>query len=384
LFTLYALSSVIHGQEGERLTLRSFTLADRSQVTFHATPAGLEPQPPVLEEQETVERRFKFSVNYKDVSWAPQCGCYRTYEFYFQRSTGGPTTRFKVKAVPSGRLQDQWQQISFDIESGSVRDTGSISLPLAGSDSFQAVENASEPRQEVHLRGTSTIILKLKNGLPNSDIILEPPQELIDYDERLWYSPPKLKRIDSAQIRVPGGRTTALHYEVRPRPMEAVARSFFKVRPTDEHASLQLAVPYRNAHINDRSGQLEASIALRFKPILLLLGAGLLGGWALGSIARLLQSKQRRDRQAWTRSSATGLAVALIVEVVALFMVAMQSRFVFFDFELNPWETFPTVIIGLVCGLLGDESYNAIRRLLNLDDAQPQPGKGRAVTPAGR
>ena len=361
-------------QDGDVLSVRTFSFADGSQILFESSPAGDEVPDGGLDE-ETVNRRFRFRVDYANANWAVDCGCYRGYLFYVQRSSGGAVKRFKVRAFPSGRVQDQRQRVNFDVSLGSTRDSGAVNMPLAGAESLSGLARDSDAKHEVYLRGASQLRIPVKNLLLNTEIVVEPAPIASDFDDRLWAEAPKLI---SGPITIKPLQSAELIYEVQPRPWAAVERSFFKVRPTDEHASIRFSIPYKNPTLADRSARLDIQAAIRFKPLLLALVAGLTGGWFLGSIAKLLQPKQRTNLRLWMQSSATGLVAAIIVELIALFMVAMQSKFVFFTFDLDPWQTFPTVIIGLVCGLLGDESFAAMKRLLKLEGAaphspQPQP-----------
>ena len=99
---------------------------------------------------------------------------------------------------------------------------------------------------------------------------------------------------------------------------------------------------------------------IRFRPSILTLLLALATGVALGSLIPLLASKRGRV-STWGRATVTALVVAIILELVGIFLVANNSKFVLFGFNLDPWQTLPVLLLGIGNGLLGFEAAKKLK-----------------------
>jgi hypothetical protein len=104
----------------------------------------------------------------------------------------------------------------------------------------------------------------------------------------------------------------------------------------------------------------SAIVPVRFRPSILTLLAALVVGVLLGSLIPLLASK-RGSVRTWGRATGTAVVVAIILEMVGIFMVANNSKFVLFSFNLDPWQTLPVLLLGIANGLLGFEAAKRLK-----------------------
>jgi uncharacterized membrane protein YczE len=112
------------------------------------------------------------------------------------------------------------------------------------------------------------------------------------------------------------------------------------------------------------------TVPLRFRPSILSLLTSLIAGVALGSLIPLLASK-RGTMRTWGRATVTALVVAIILELVGIFLVANNSKFVLFGFNLDPWQTLPVLLLGIANGLLG---FEAAKKLKFIQDKKTDNG----------
>ena len=368
-------------QSDMTLQLRKQAFGTEASIDFAVSgvPAAAATDRPL--DELTKDRRFQFTVDTDQVAWFRSCTCFRSYVILIRRAgAGAQVWQFKVRATPTGSFPDQWLRVPFDVEEDGVTDEGEARLPLAGAQPLDAMEEirAAAPTP-VYLHGVSTITVDVKNT-SDTDISLEPLPELA-VDDRVWKRPHTL-RDGGKPIIVRPGATTRIAYNVEPRLESSINLSFFRLRPNEEHTAVSLEIPYRNSFIQERTGQLQATVSLRFRPHLIVLAAGLFAGVLLGSALRLVGRARRASWRVWARTTGQAALAAVVVECIAMFLVAMGSQFVFFTFELDPWQTFPTTIIGLVCGVMGEESIGAARRLLKLDEQKAEPRAESTAQPA--
>ena len=133
--------------------------------------------------------------------------------------------------------------------------------------------------------------------------------------------------------------------------------------PTDAdkpHTSLHVGVPYANPIFGNRTESIELAVPIRFRPSILTLLLALTTGVALGSLIPLLASKRGRV-STWGRATVTALVVAIILELVGIFLVANNSKFVLFGFNLDRWQTLPVLLLGIGNGLLGFEAAKKLK-----------------------
>ena len=239
------------------------------------------------------------------------------------------------------------------------------SVPVACGSPFQSgliVDEKSTQIEPVNLSGDGQVSVKVLNTLDiELDIQAQPD---VGESDQIWQKPPHADATNPSRIK-PGDSAT-LKINVLPHRVEASKVSFFGVRPQEEHVSIPVRIDYSNPMIQNRVGHINHNVRIRFRPVFLYLVAALALGLAVGSVARLPKLFSFRD---WLNESLRAAAVGVAAWVVGLFIVQFGSTLELFRFRLDPWQTIPTMLIGIVFGFLGDESVAAFKRLLNIPEA---------------
>jgi hypothetical protein len=351
------------------LTVTRVPLASGGDVQFIASAAAETTLPKFLElESSTSAHHFRFAVDMNEINWDGTCQCFRYYIFYFQAARSAAVVRFKVKATPSGTFADHWEVVRFTIDAAGQTDQGEINLPLASAGSLAGVAvQEIDKIQDAYLNGPSTLHVKLRNTLAGATVVVDVPPS-IAVDDRLWAAP--MQPLGSSrQESIAAGADADLAFQIAPRPFEAAQRSFLHLQTTQEHAGIPIVLMYSNPQFKNRSSPINVRIRTRFNPSLWQLLLALLVGVALGSVLKLAPVSAKASRAVWLRDSLIGLSAAVALWFLGLFLVGFGSQFVLFTFNFDPWQTLPTLIVGLVCGALGVESVAAVRRALNLGEA---------------
>jgi hypothetical protein len=250
--------------------------------------------------------------------------------------------------------------------SGSVQ----IALPVASAPGLEpkpllAISRSEARPEHVSLGGTTRIRLAVKN-LTKRMMVVVPSDIVVRSD------PADLWRAATASMREPAPLTLApdatetLNLELQPETWRAIEASFVPIETDKPHASLEVEVPYTNPLFGNRTGSAQASVPLRFRPSILTLLGALVLGTLLGSLVPLLGAKRARLLM-WSRATGTAIVVAIILELVGIFLVANNSKFVLFSFNLDPWQTLPVLLLGIANGLLGFEAAKKLKFIQDKD-----------------
>jgi hypothetical protein len=348
-----------------------------AHVTFTA-PAGIVvTSTPHTLDDETDHGTFHYYVDLSSLEWSTTgCLCFRHYTFYVQAASGGPIIRFKESATPVGTFPDQLEKVRFTVNIRGVKDGGTTVLPVANG---QPMEGAAivEYRdiQIVRVNGHSTVKVGTQPPPPNTKVVID-TSAAASYDDRLWLTAPE-PQPSSRHVTVDSSTGKLdLYFDVQPRPFAAAARSFFSVHSSDENAWIEFPIVVRNAAFTNREAHVVAKVHMHFDPSFWLLLSSLGGGLLTGCLLRLAVPAERRG---WPGNSGIAAVAAFAFWIFGAFLVAFGSKFVLFTFELDPWQALPTVIIGLLCGILGAHSVDTVRRMLHTDPvvASPPPNDNR-------
>lgn len=308
----------------------------------------------------TAKGLFAFDVDISNLRWAEDCRCLRHYVFYVRPRGTNVTTRFKVKARPVGRFQDRWEPVSFDMEYGNTRDTGTVRLPfLAQSpETDLLVQSNRDQIQEVNLHGARRLRFVLHNPLPDAAIAVQLPPVLRG-DETLWRTIAP-ESTQASTVTIPGGRQRTIDVIVQPEPVAAARASLPPSLPTKVHTTIEAEFGYSNASVQGRADVLLGTAKVRFAPGLGVLLIALLAGVSLGAALAFVVPRLARPGTKRVRFIASALLAALVLELVGMFLVAQNSRFVLFGFDLDPWQTLPTALVGIGAGILGSRVADII------------------------
>jgi hypothetical protein len=264
------------------------------------------------------------------------------------------TTRHKFKAIPSGSFPDQYVQITITIKEGDRTDVDTLAVPVGSAPGLQpkVVEVAThKPLESVLLSGTSELQVTVTNvgTMPVSVQRLSVDPEQND----LWIEPPVFDGIVTPFDLAPQSPLT-FKLVAKPHTRRAMGMSWPPTDNNQRHTTFSVAALYVNPLFQNRSGQTSLSVPIRFQPNLLSLALALVLGVLLGTLVLWLTQKAHwRGR---LQAFATALLVGMILEMVGMFLVAKDSKFVLFGYNLDPWQSLPVVLLGTGVGLLGLKS----------------------------
>jgi hypothetical protein len=303
---------------------------------------------------QTAAGAFAYGVDIKDLGWASDCRCFR-YIIITVKSRSGQLTRHKIKQHPSGTFHDKNVQVKLTISDGTVSDHDDISLPIASAPGVGPLPKLTiqhrEPLAAVTLGGETEILLTVQNHNAESAMIV-PAELTVDSDHpRLWRTPPAIVGA-TFPLSVPPGARQTIRLRLEPDPWQAVRASFVPSSNDKPHTVIRLRWAHANPLFNQREMVSDTELPIRFHPSVFALLAALIGGVLLGSVVLYLRQRTMPFRN-WSRAAVTALAASLVLELIAVFLVANNSKFVIFNFDLDPWQTLPVVLLGIGNGLLG-------------------------------
>jgi hypothetical protein len=306
---------------------------------------------------------FQYGLAANEVRWADECRCFRYYVINVKSSATGALTRHKFKAIPSGSFPDQYVQITMAITEGDKTDTDTIALAVGSAPGLQprVVEVAPHrPLESVLLSGTSGLQVSLTNTGTMPVVV----QSIFVVPEQadLWVEPPSVDSV-ALPLTLQPQTTQALKVIVKPLTQKAIGLSWPPSESSQRHTTFSIGVNYENPLFQNRRGQTSLSVPIRFQPNLIALGTALGVGVLLGSLV-LLSRRKVTIWKPWLRALGTALLVGIILELVGMFLVAKESKFVLFGFNLDPWQSLPVVLLGTGVGLLGVKSAEQLSKVI--------------------
>lgn len=324
-------------------------------------PVAVDGEIPALPDQ-TTNGLFDYAIDTSDISWSADCRCFRYYTLTVRTRRTGAISRHKFKAVPTGSFEDARVPVTLTITDGNASDDDGVSLPVASAPGLEPKPLVSiEPRvkpEPISLGGVSEIGLDLRNPSKVVSVQIPSPITITPADAGFWRSPPA---ITNATYPLTIAPNTAVQVTVRlePKTRRAVETSLVPSVKEKEHSTLRIAIPYANAQFRERSGVAELKLPVRFHPGIYVLVGSLFAGVVLGSLIPAL-APARRPRGHWWRAAATAAVVAIALEALGMILVANNSKFMVFNFDLDPWQTLPVLLLGFGMGVLG---FKAAERL---------------------
>jgi hypothetical protein len=280
-------------------------------------------------------------------------------------------SRHKFKAHPSGSFDDQRVLVRLTIADATppkTTDFDDVSLPVASAPGLEpgplVSVQAREQMASVSLGGVSEIQLIIRN--PSKHTAVQVPFEIVVIPDKtvLWTGESIIESRSYPLVLAPN-TSEVIRLKVQPNTWQAIQTSIVPTSSEKPHTALHLKVPYTNTQFQQRDGIMELDVPIRFRPSIISLAIALVLGVALGSLVQLV-SRKAGSLGCWYRATGTAVVAAVVLELVAIFMVANNSKFVVFNFEIDPWQTLTVVLLGVGNGLLGLE---AARRFKILKDA---------------
>lgn len=318
---------------------------------------------PIQMQDEIANGAFEYAIDTSQIKWVTDCSCFRHYVIVVRTRATGQVTRHKFRALPSGSFDDQYAEITMAIRDSRSSGSVQIALPVASAPGLEPKPLLEITRQQtrpeyVSLGGATRLRLAVKNVTKRMIVVV--PSDIVVRAEPgdLWTSATATMR-DPAPFNLAPDATEVLQVDVQPETWRAIETSLVPIETDKEHATLQIDVPYTNPVFGNRTGVVQTSVPLRFRPSILTLLAALVVGTLLGSLIPLLA--KRSGLLTWSRATATAIVVAIILELAGIFLVANNSKFVLFGFNLDPWQTLPVLLLGIANGLLGFEAAKKLK-----------------------
>jgi hypothetical protein len=321
-------------------------------------------------QDELADGAFEYSIDASSLNWATECTCYRYYVILVRTRATGEVTRHKFKAIPSGSFEDQFAEVKLTIRDAARAGEVRVALPVASAPTLEAkplleVSRSDDGPAPVSLGGETRLRLTVQNNLKRMTV--EIPSAIVVRPDAgdLWAEAAVRvaeggERGEGALLSLKPGARETLTLHVRPQTSSAIEQSLIPIESDKFHTRLHLDIPYTNPLFGNREGAVSAIVPVRFRPSILTLLAALVVGVLLGSLIPLLASK-RGSVRTWGRATGTAVVVAIILEMVGIFLVANNSKFVLFSFNLDPWQTLPVLLLGIANGLLGFEAAKRLK-----------------------
>jgi hypothetical protein len=322
---------------------------------------------------ETSDGAYKYAVDTSALSWRPDCTCYRYYVIFARSRANGVLTRHKFKGIPSGSFPDQRAPVRLSIEDAAGTHTDDIALPVASAPGLEPVPildiKTDRTLWPVSLGGVTDIQITLSNSSPDDTVEIRDVVLATDA-AKVWKTAPSLPDAKLSFTLTPKNSRT-LTVRLEPAVKHAIGISFPPTSPDLSHTTLRLEVPYSSQMFAGRDGEAVLVIPLRFKPGVIALGLWLLGGVVIGSLVPLLSGKKGSTLKKWPRILATALVVGIVLEVFGILLVQNKSKLVLFGFDIDPWQTTPVMVLGIVTGLLGLQAAKLIEDRMKKDVPTP-------------
>jgi hypothetical protein len=276
----------------------------------------------------------------------------------------GVVTRHKFRALPSGSFDDQYAEVMLTVTAGALAGDTRIALPVASAPGLEPkplveILRARASPESLSLGGFTQVRLTVKNVTKGVPVLITSAVVIRPDTPDLWNGIAASFN-GTAPIPLAADASETLTVNLQPQTWRAIEASLVPTEADKPHTTLHVDVPYANPVFGNRPSSAELIVPLRFRPSILSLLTSLLAGVALGSLIPLLASKRGTVR-AWGRATGTALVVAIILELVGIFLVANNSKFVLFGFNLDPWQTLPVVLLGIANGLLGFEAAKKLK-----------------------
>ena len=332
-------------------------------VRFEALAPFVETEPVAMQD-ELADGAFEYALDTTKINWATECSCYRHYAVLVRSRATGVVTRHKFRALPSGSFDDQYAEVMLTIRDGARGGDTRIALPVASAPGLEpkpllTITRLRDRPESLSLGGVTQIRLTVKNPTKGVAVLIPSASVVRTEAGQLW-AHVTASLGGTLPVTLQPDATETLTLDIQPQTLRAIEESLVPTDADKPHTSLHVGVPYANPIFGNRTGSIELAVPIRFRPSILTLLLALTTGVALGSLIPLLASKRGRV-STWGRATVTALVVAIILELVGIFLVANNSKFVLFGFNLDPWQTLPVLLLGIGNGLLGFEAAKKLK-----------------------
>lgn len=361
LVVLTLLSSAAAG-----LDLRLTNIVtEQGNFEFDKTDDAIVTEPPTgTGEIVKLTPHFRLWAYRDEIKYSP--AGYFKYEIYVRERAAGaqaPITRFTFHGTPVGTFEDQVVLVRFEVTTETLREADEVRLPIFGKfapDALSSTMSRSDP-VPVFMASEKTISVPLTNDLNGIGVEVLNARLQPD-DGSLWDAP---KAVITPNLQIDPKRTVVEAIQVRlsPKPATAFASAMVPGSKNKGHDTVRLAVDYRTLGRNSR--QFNMAVPVRFEPwppsLFVMVVVGAFAGTLVPPATR-----QRQWRHFW-RAVGSASIVAVLVEALAMVLVANNSQFKLLGFELDPFQLPSAALVGALVGLGGFRSLEAFRKIPPLD-----------------
>lgn len=278
-------------------------------------------------------------------------GKFFDYTFYIAVAHADPPVWYScgTQVYTQGAFLDRSETAHFIVHIGNAIDDGALDVPLhsIASRDFIEITSVTKPAK-VDLSQSTGIELALHNLLPDQDLLVEPSIQATASHPGYWVSTANVQleyALAEEVIRIHPGDTALVRLRLEPKKLTTLLATLGSVKPDAVHENVTAVLSYRS----DLGGVLRTkpvNIAVRFAPSLISLIVALLGGSLLGTLAAQFLPGTWNGVYAMGQKAARGIVFSFVAELFAMLLVALGSKFVILQFDLDPWQFLPVFFIG--------------------------------------
>lgn len=291
---------------------------------------------------------------------------YFKYQLYARDTTAGPTgpiTMFTFQGTPVGTFEDQIAIVEFDITAaGDVKESGKIRLPIFGSVASDALASTtSSAPVPVFLASEKVIPVPVRNSSKSMPVEVRNVR-ISPEDPGLWKKP---AAVPFKPFVLDPGAAVGENVQIRliPRTTSAIASAMVPGGSSKKDDTIKVSIEYATKGRSAR--ELSMAIPVRFVPWPPLLFLATIVGACVGTLVP--PAARKRQWQDFWKALGSGTIVAVIVEAFAMLLVANNSQFKLLGFDLDPFQLLPAALIGVLVGLAGFRSLEALRKVSMFD-----------------
>jgi hypothetical protein len=268
------------------------------------------------------------------------------YTFYVEARTTWLKCGTTVES--SGAFLDRYERVHFTIAHDRVTEDGAFNLPIhnIGKADFLEITTSDSPIH-VNLSRAPGVELRLHNLLPDMALIVDTPLQAAAAHPENWHALEAAKLPGGDTIRIPPGETVAVHVPLQPQKVPAILATLTSVKPDGLHDKLSFNLTYAT-DLGGASRSRHAEMGVRFVPSIISLIIALITGSLLGTSAAQLLPNVWKGWSTATKKAGRALVFSLVADLFAMLLVALGSRFVIIQFDLDPWQFLPTLFIGFI------------------------------------
>jgi hypothetical protein len=286
---------------------------------------------------------------------------YFKYQLYVRDTAAGPSgpiTLFTFQGTPVGTFDDQISLVEFDITADGVKVPGKIRLPIFGSIASDALSSKTytDPLS-VFLATEKVIPVPFRNESKGMPVEVR--------NVRISPGDPSLWKPNAATAFTPftldPGATANENVQIRLVPRTASALASAMVPGGSERTDDTIKVNVEYATKGRSARELAITVPVRFVPWPPFLFLVAIAGAFFGTLVP--PAAKRRKWQDFWRALGTAAIVTVIIEAFAMLLVANNSKFRLLGFDLDPFQMLPAALLGVLVGLGGFKSLEALRKM---------------------